>query len=638
MPCQNKIHRHSTRDSENHNMAEVLQTPVLTAGHIGIPSENDLKERTKRKFAHFEEDACKIIQNAWRRRFQYQTLKYKVQVFQQLFSSHGHFMKFSAERIKQSIKMDIVFKMEKMFTLHFFKAISVVNPGFKMEFNAVPGFIIGFLIANEKDCFVSQWSKVDEELKNNACDMVRHLEEVFLHIENNGALHEQSIRKTVSSLCNSIETYDSNYKRTQKHHFSNMVKRFKFDIFVKAALCIEYENFKKQNCFVEIRDCKKTIQDLFAKFTDLFPCESADFSCQLASKNFDYAEDLEHYSTSNSLLSAWDLCEPEIAKVGKFNIDHLGHELVLDFNFSPSCLSLKGCFTANSIQLQKRFENYCFHAISQELSGMHVSEVPFYYTYTKLYRIRQWLAQIIPLEFAAERDEIIKDFLIPVVLRDLINEECHWSDMVFLLEKNIDMIFLVNISEEQKDFFLTEWTILKNAMLNCSSDLHWPSMVAHAIEWIYNGVCSIHETFIVDMANMLKPRVELDGLQLERESFKNHIVCGSMSNNKLIADISIFLEERFTVEEKKLIMRGKNPDLKKKCNVLLLVKYLFEPVPPDSRFKDILPDSLLMDIYSLLELRSTMRFILFANNIMTRLVSFEKSIDDFEMVSIFSIC
>lgn len=605
-------------------------TPKQLTSHSGIDtsSMNEwCEESNKRKFMDIEEEASSAIQNAWRRRYQFQTLKYKAKVFKEFYSSSGMFMKLPQERIKKSLNVGNAFKVEKKFTLHLFKAIASFNPEFTMKYT-VDSFINGFLIANDKECVVSKWSKAHEELKTVAGDMVKLLEAILLHIQNSGALHQESVRETVCLLCKSIETFEDRYQKTQKNQKLNTVVKFKYDIYVQYALCNEYEKYRKENCSMEIAYCKKTMANLFQKFAAEFPEESAEFSHQLKSSMADKVEDVEHHTHKFLWFSAWDICEPEVQNLMDFNIDILEHQLLLDSNFKPNVHILKGCSTFSACQLQRKFEDYYFHAISQELSGMHVSEVPFVYTHSKLYRIRQWLGQTIPEEFAKEKQQIIQEFLIPAVLRDLILEKCHWSEMVLLLEKYMELIKLVNIPPEDKFFFLEEWKILKNALLKCDSDLEWPSMVTHAIEWIHNCACTIYEMFMNDLVNKVKATSELRGEQFEQNCFQDKITSLKLSHKKLNADIATLLEERFTAPEKKYFMLGKNPDVPRKFNILLLVKYLFEPVPADAKFKDIIPDSLLLDYQSLLELRSTMRFILLANNIMARLVSFERGVDN----------
>lgn len=463
-------------------------------------------------------------------------------------------------------------------------------------------------------------------------DKVRSMKRKYGYFEEDAAIVIQNAWKAKLQHKTTAE-HQIKCPKTLKQPNPILLQRFKFDIFVKHAVCKEFQNFKKHICFEEIRNCKEVIKGLLLDFASLFPVECAEFASQLEGKMFDHAEDLQHFSSEFSLLSAWDTCEPEIVTLGEFNTKSLGHELLLDSNFTPTRLTLQGCFTHSAVQLQLRFENHCFHEIFKELSGQHSLPVPYFYTYTKLYRMRQWLAQIVPLEFAKEKEEIILGFVIPTVFRNLITGKCHWSELVFLLEKNMDLIQLVNIPEDQKTFYLTEWEILKNAMIRSVSDLQWPCMVAHAIEWIYKSICSIHELCILEVTQQMKPKVEVSGVQYEQQCYKDNVLFGILSNKVLTADISKFVEERFTNHEKTMLLRGRNTSIPRKCNVLLMVKYLFEPVPNNAKFKDILPDSLLLDLYNLLELRSTFRFLLLANNIMTKLSSFEKSIDNFNLVS-----
>jgi hypothetical protein len=127
-------------------------------------------------------------------------------------------------------------------------------------------------------------------------------------------------------------------------------------------------------------------------------------------------------------------------------------------------------------------------------------------------------------------------------------------------------------------------------------------------------------------------------VQYEKNCYEQNIIGFKLSNKKLNADIAALLEERFSAPEKKYFMLGQNPDVPRKFNVLLLAKYLFEPIPTDATFKEIIPDSFLLDFHSLLELRSTMRFILLANNIMTRLVSFERDVDNLVRILLILDC
>jgi len=598
-----------------------------------------VQESAKRKFEYFQEEAAKVIQHTWKTRFQFQTLKFKAYIFQEFYSANGLLQSLSSDRMREYLKSHQSFRVERIFTLHLFKCITCLVPDFTMKCSDAY-LVTGFLFDSDLDSVVTLWCKKYGQIRSCAGEMIKFMDKILLHIAANKPLHELSIRPTLISFCKSIQQYaDNDYKTALHHKKMNDVKKFKFDIYVKHALCREYENFKKGiHYYREVLNCKQNIKTLFDQFYKAFPAEAAAFSLKLESQVFDNPEDLQQFCTEHSLLSVWDTCEPEVAQVQEFDSDVLAHELLLDPIFTSNSYGLKGCFTHSAVQLQDQFEKYSMDAIAKEFSGIQVSEVPFFHTYTKLYRMRQWLAQIVPGGvILVGKKEVMDDLFISKTLHNHIIERYHWTEIVYMLEKYMNVVNLANIPPEHKAFFMAEWKIFKNAMLNCESDLEWPSMVAQTIAWIHSCICCIHKAFIQEFSNKFLSTVQLHGIQWELDYVEQEIMYAKQNTNKLTEDITHFINERFSTQECREMIYGgeKQSDLPERCNVLLMVKYLFETVPLNKNLKDILPDSLGKDFHSFLEMRSTLRFILMANNVMSRLALYQNNIDNFDVVSLF---